>query len=212
MSNTFWSWSCWSFSLLWVNYDVLFFCQCEPFPSDNQLGYSSTYNPKTCPSFILTCPPSTLSNDRLNVYFDTVVTVLIQMHLLPPLCRVFPCIAPFSHPPLLHSGSKFPSCCLSLGCIRWQLTCGNFPVVNDKKCANYLSGCFAANQTLTSCESVSLHGRASLCICTYARFYVCRHQRRLGNCKMSYSVLQTLIMWNLLKKLFCHFLLVLAQD
>lgn len=32
-----------------------------------------------------------------------------------------------------------------------------FSCVNDKRCANYLSGCFSANQTLTSCERVGVH-------------------------------------------------------
>lgn len=32
-----------------------------------------------------------------------------------------------------------------------------FSCVNDKRCANYLSGCFGANQTLTSCERVGVH-------------------------------------------------------
>lgn len=41
----------------------------------------------------------------------------------------------------------------------WQ-----FPFVNDKKCANYLSGCFTANQTLTSCVCVCVSMCASLCI------------------------------------------------
>lgn len=38
----------------------------------------------------------------------------------------------------------------------WQ-----FPFVNDKKCANYLSGCFAANQSLTSCECAAMFA----CVC-----------------------------------------------
>lgn len=139
-------------------------------PSENQSRlHNSTCIPESHSYFILSCPSSDLCNDRLSVYFDTLVTALLQMHLLPP-CLVSPCIALFARLRLLHSGSKFPSCCLSLGCIWWQLTCGNFPAVNDEKCANYLSGCFAANQTLTSCESVSLHGRESLCSCTCACF------------------------------------------
>lgn len=31
-----------------------------------------------------------------------------------------------------------------------------FSRVNDKRCGNYLSGCFRANQTLTSCERVGV--------------------------------------------------------
>lgn len=41
----------------------------------------------------------------------------------------------------------------------WQ-----FPFVNDKKCANYLSGCFAANQSLTSCECAAMFA----CVCVRA--------------------------------------------
>lgn len=38
-----------------------------------------------------------------------------------------------------------------------------FSFVNDKKCGNYLSGCFTANQTLTSCERVCSQVCVSAC-------------------------------------------------
>lgn len=41
----------------------------------------------------------------------------------------------------------------------WQ-----FPFVNDKKCANYLSGCSTANQTLTSCERVAELYHVRVCV------------------------------------------------
>lgn len=66
-------------------------------------------------------------------------------------------------PPLLPPPSFFfplswcvcPSVChpsLSLTADMWQYSC-----VNDKRCANYLSARFRANQTLTSCECVWAH-------------------------------------------------------
>lgn len=47
----------------------------------------------------------------------------------------------------------------------WQ-----FPFVNDKKCANYLSGCFTANQTLTSCEREHLDVCVQLCVSVFMSF------------------------------------------
>lgn len=136
---------------------------------------SMTWNRKSCKSSFFThlpliCPcecfrPSSLQNKATSwmkypvwigphlrssaqeAYFH----VVFLLHLSGPF-HLAPDHLSFS--PLYHSLSdrrERPQP-LFMTAVTRQFSC-----VNDKRCANYLPGCFRANQTLTSCERVGVH-------------------------------------------------------
>lgn len=95
------------------------------------------------------------------------ITALLKMHLRSLSCisllSVCLNILLFFSLSLPHS---FPSVSFSLSLsVSWRYPTTadmwQFPFVNDK-CGNYLSGCFAANQTLTSCCCICLDVRVCL--------------------------------------------------
>lgn len=99
------------------------------------------------PSWMCTCSPS-----HSSVFLLFVLPSLIYLSPSIPSSKCPP--PPYTHfPSLAHSLTVCHLAVFSqtgfffMAADMWQ-----FPFVNDKKCANYLSGCFTANQTLTSCE------------------------------------------------------------
>lgn len=117
--------------------------------------------PIPLPSFILLSSPPThllpiffpLLFLLLLLYFILVLSLLLHLisgftfsfffHLSHPVSLLLPLSLAVCHSAALDPAGRLS---LFMTADMWQ-----FPFVNDKKCANYLSGCFAANQSLTSC-------------------------------------------------------------
>lgn len=72
-----------------------------------------------------------------------------------------------------------------------------------KKCANYIFGCFTANQMLTSCESVWLHRCVRLCICFESvsiRYCVRYYLLPLWLCRICWRFIFSLLLLYIIRK------------
>ena len=187
-------------------------------------GKVTSLQPLSSAPCLYSCLFLPLTDDASQIFWHTSdcppahAPALLLTHLSPPL-HLAPTCLPFSSS---YLGLGFHlSVCLSLSLSRSLSVCHlavsnqtgrlplfmtadmwQFPFVNDKKCANYLSGCFAANQTLTSCERVAAFARVCESVCLRVRVWVCWHERKLDKCDMRRRLL---LNFNHLKSFFFFF-------